>query len=53
MDDIFVNLTGYELSEIKFLFWLWCKIIGLRCQIVGVFVRHQMKIMLLDVFDNL
>lgn len=53
MNDIFVDIFGDKLSEEKFLFRLWCKIIGLRCKIMRILVCHQMQIMLLDVFNNL
>jgi len=52
MNDVLIDLSRDELAEIKFLLRLRREIVSLRCQIVGVLIRHQVEVMHFDIFDN-
>ena len=52
MNDVLIDFPSDELAEIKFLLRLRREIVSLRCQIVGVLIRHQVEVMHFDIFDN-
>lgn len=53
MDDVLVDVFGYDLSEEELLLWFRCIVVGLGCEVVRVLGGHKMQVVLLDVVDDL
>jgi len=53
MNNVLIDLSGNDLSEVKLLLRLGGIVIGLRGKVMRVLRGHQVKIMNLDVFNDL
>ena len=53
MNNVLIDLSGNDLSEVKLLLRLGGIVIGFRGKVMRVLRGHQVKVMNLDVFNNL
>jgi hypothetical protein len=53
MNNVLVDLSSDNLSEVELLLRLWGIVIGLRGKVMRVLRGHQVKVMDLDVFNDL
>jgi hypothetical protein len=53
MNNVLIDLSSNDLSEVKLLLRLGGIVIGLRSKVMRVLRGHQVKVMNLDVFNDL
>lgn len=53
MNDVLVHVLSNEGSEVKLLFSFRSIIVSFGCQVMRVFISHQMQVMLLNTINHL
>ena len=53
MNNVLIDLSSDDLSKVKLLLRLWGIVIGLRGKVMRVLRGHQMKVVDLDIFNDL